>query len=304
MMGTSFGFLLLAASVVSAGYGPQSSFLSSTVPNLSACSSAQSFYSCENTTVIENTCCSPTPGGLVLFTQFWSTWTGLEDAGQYLPKGSWTIHGAWPDNCNGSFEQYCDFSRQYDPRPSPQALPNGTTVPIYTGPSIDTFVAEFGRYDLLEYMNKYWINQGAPNADLWAHEFSKHGTCTSTFDVACYTDYQEHEEVVNYFETVVRGFQRHPTYDLLAAYGITPSNETTYPLAKIQDALKAQIGALPYLGCSQNGTSLSEAWYFGHVFGTEQYGHFKPLDATLKSNCKSDVHYYQRSTDSEREVRL
>jgi len=64
------------------------------------------------------------------------------------------------------------------------------------------------------------------------------------------------------------GFQKYPTYDLLAAYGITPSNKTTYPLSKIQDALKAQTGAVPYLGCSVKGTSLSEVWYFGHVYGT------------------------------------
>jgi ribonuclease T2 len=83
-----FGLLLSAASVVSAGYSSQSS-LPATIPNLSACSSAQSFYSCENTTSITNTCCSPTPGGLVLMTQFWSTWTGRESNGQVLPKGSW-----------------------------------------------------------------------------------------------------------------------------------------------------------------------------------------------------------------------
>ena len=35
-------------------------------------------------------------------------------------------------------------------------------------------------------------------------QFSKHATCTSTFDTACYADYQEHEDVVNFFETAVR----------------------------------------------------------------------------------------------------
>ncbi len=49
-----------------------------------------------------------------------------------------------------SYEQYCDLSRQYDPSP-PARLPNGTPIPKYTGPGIDTFVAEFGRLDLLEY---------------------------------------------------------------------------------------------------------------------------------------------------------
>ena len=69
--------------------------------NVTSCVNVPTFYSCENTTVIENTCCSPTPGGLVLQTQFWDTYTGYERKGQLLPKGSWTIHGLWPDNCDG-----------------------------------------------------------------------------------------------------------------------------------------------------------------------------------------------------------
>lgn len=52
--------------------------------------------SCHNTTVV-NTCCSEYPGGLVLQTQFWGTGLG---AG---PKDSWTIHGLWPDFCDGIY---------------------------------------------------------------------------------------------------------------------------------------------------------------------------------------------------------
>jgi hypothetical protein len=58
------------------------------------------FFSCENKTAIQNTCYSPTPGSLVLQTQFWETYTGLEYDGQLLHKNSWTIHGLWPDNCD------------------------------------------------------------------------------------------------------------------------------------------------------------------------------------------------------------
>lgn len=72
-----------------------------TYPSLASCVHQPSFFSCENITAIENTCCSPAPGGLVLATQFWSTYTGLERKGQKLPKGSWTLHGLWPDNCDG-----------------------------------------------------------------------------------------------------------------------------------------------------------------------------------------------------------
>jgi len=306
-MAAILGFFVLAASLATASkWEPHHWHIPATYPNLTSCANTVSTYSCENTTAIENSCCSPTPGGLVLFTQFWSTYTGLESEGQLLPKASWTIHGAWPDNCDGSFEQYCDFSRQYDPSPSPSKLPNGTVIPPWTGPSVDSFIKAYGRYDLLDYLGKYWINQGSPNRNLWAHEFSKHATCTSTFDVGCYPDYKEHEEVINFFDTVVKGFRMFPTYDMLAAYSIVPSNKTTYTLSQLQSALKAQTGAVPYLGCINNGTSLDEVWYFGHVWGTEQYGHFKTIESTTPSSCSNAtgaIHYYERSYGSEHEVR-
>lgn len=58
---------------------------------------------------VTDSCCSETYGGLVLSTQFWDTYTGLESKGQVLPKDSWTMHGTWPDFCNGSYTQYCDL---------------------------------------------------------------------------------------------------------------------------------------------------------------------------------------------------
>ncbi|KAJ8453728.1 hypothetical protein ONZ51_g13436 [Trametes cubensis] len=206
-----------------------------------------------------------------------------------------------------SYDQYCDLSRQYDRDPSPSVLPDGTRVPPYKGPGVDTFVAEFGRLDLLDYMNKYWISQGSPNADFWGHEFAKHATCTSTFDVACYgPDYKKNQDVVDFFEAVIRAYKMYPTWELLAASGIFPSNRTTYSLSQLQNALKAQTGAVPYLGCGSNGTVLQEVWYFHHVLGSEQFGHFKTLDSTTASTCSrtAGIHYYERTPTSEREVRL
>ncbi|EIN13999.1 ribonuclease T2 [Punctularia strigosozonata HHB-11173 SS5] len=278
-----------------------------TYPNLTQCLgvNAVTEFSCENTTTIKNTCCTPTPGGLVLQTQFWSTYTGLEKKGQLLPKDSWTIHGLWPDNCDGSYEQYCDLSRQYDPDPSPAVLPDGTVVPAWNGTSIDHWIKDFGRLDLLDYMEKYWINQGASNTDFWQHEFSKHATCTSTFDVACYGEnYKKHQDVVNFFDAVIRAFKQYPTFDMLGAAGILPSNKTTYSLSQIQNALAAQTGAIPYIGC-KNSTVLSEIWYFSHVLGSEQYGRFKSINSTTTSSCSTTapIWYYERTKTSEHEVR-
>ncbi|KAF9527714.1 ribonuclease T2 [Crepidotus variabilis] len=311
MLSARFSFLLSFAAVSVFGASNltetcQEPVVLSSFPDLTSCLTQPGLYSCENTTAIQNTCCSPTPGGLVLQTQFWSTYTGLETKGQLLPKGSWTIHGLWPDNCDGSFEQYCDPNRQFDPAPSPAKFPNGTVISAYKGPGVDTIVEKFGRGDLLDYMNDYWINQNAPNQDLWAHEFSKHATCTSTFDIACYgAKYQKNQDLINYFDAAIRAFHQYPTYDLLAAAGIVPSNKTTYKLEQFQNAIKAQTGAVPYFGCTQNGTILSEVWYFNHVYGTEQYGTYKTLDSTSKSSCNATgpIQYPERSAKSEHEVR-
>ena len=144
-----------------------------------------------------DSCCAETFGGLILATQYWDTYTGFEAEGQLLPPARWTIHGLWPDFCNGSFTQYCDLNRQYDPSPSPNTtngLKSGTFVPPYNGPDVSTFISAFGKYDLLAYMNKYWVSQGGSSVGFWAHEFSKHATCYSTFDVPCYgPEYVQHE---------------------------------------------------------------------------------------------------------------
>ncbi|KAF2140954.1 uncharacterized protein K452DRAFT_288348 [Aplosporella prunicola CBS 121167] len=270
-----------------------------------------------------DSCCVETYGGLLLTTQLWNTYTGLEDEGQLLPKDSWGLHGLWPDFCNGSYTQYCDLSRQYDPEPSPNTTnskPDGNPVPPYTGPTIDTFIKAFGKHDLLAWMTKYWIAQNQPNTAFWAHEFSKHATCYSTFDVPCYgPQYVAHEEVVDFLETAIRWYQKAPTWAWLVDAAITPSNHTTYSLADVQTALTARWGAVPYLACSGprfnetalgNGTldagftALSEVWYYSHVRGRPQDGDAVPVNATgSNTNCAKApgaIHYYERTPGSVR----
>lgn len=43
-----------------------------------------------------------------------------------------------------------------------------------------------GKADLLAYMKKHWVGLDQPSWILWAHEFSKHATCFSTFQTECY----------------------------------------------------------------------------------------------------------------------
>ncbi|KAF1959282.1 ribonuclease T2, partial [Byssothecium circinans] len=253
-----------------------------------------------------DSCCVETFGGLLLTTQFWSTYTGGESTGQLLPQNTWTLHGLWPDFCNGSYTQYCDLTRQYDPIPSPNTTtgtPNGTVVPPYTGPDIGTFLEPFGKADLREWMDTYWIAQNQDNAGFWAHEFSKHATCFSTFNTACYgPQYRSHEEVVDFFETAIRYYLRFPTFEWLASAGIAPSNSTTYSYAELRDVLFEKSGGVPFIGCAgprfnstemgrnstDNGfTVLSEVWYYEHVYGRPQDGWTVPQNASASyvTNC-------------------
>jgi ribonuclease T2 len=237
----------------------------------------------QNPSVVDS-CCVETFGGLLLTTQFWDTYTGREAEGQYLPQNHWTIHGLWPDFCNGSFTQYCDLNRQYDPIPSPNTTtgkPGGTPVPPYNGSNIGTFLEPFGKFDLLAYMNTYWIAQNQDNPGFWGHEFSKHATCFSTFNVPCYgPEYRKHEDVVDFFETVVKYQKRVPTFKWLEKAGIKPSNSTQYTYSDIRDTLAKKHGAVPYIGCSgpryntteagMNGTDsgftrVTEVWYYEYV---------------------------------------
>lgn len=77
------------------------------------------------------TCCTETDG-LILQTQFWdySPATGPDD--------SWTIHGLWPDECNGGYKENCDPSRDYT--------------------DIKGLLSDAGATKTLSYMEKYWKN--------------------------------------------------------------------------------------------------------------------------------------------------
>ncbi|KJZ79938.1 hypothetical protein HIM_00652 [Hirsutella minnesotensis 3608] len=238
---------------------------------------------------VDDTCCVETYGGLLVATQFWSLYTGREHEGQVYPKNSWTIHGLWPDFCNGSYTQYCDLSRQYDPRPD--NTPRGTPVPPYKGEPIDRWFAASGKRDLLAYMNRHWIAQRDRNWVLWAHEFSKHATCFSTFQTECYgPKAAEHADLFDFFETVVRFQRALPTFRWLAEASIRPSNRTAYTLADVQRALTRGFG----LGVAR-------------VYGRPQEALAKKLAADAAggrlSTCaaaKGAIWYHQRASHSER----
>ncbi|PGH16964.1 hypothetical protein AJ79_01348 [Helicocarpus griseus UAMH5409] len=217
---------------------------------------ADSPLSCQGSS--EDTCCFNTPGGLLLLTQFWDTdpVTG--------PADSWTIHGLWPDNCDGTYESNCDPSREYS--------------------NISAIIEGHGKTELLNDLNTFWKDYEGDDESFWEHEWNKHGTCISTMEVDCYPEYTPQEEVVDYFQKTVDLFKQVNTYQVLADAGIVPDESKEYDLSQIQEAISAQHGQEVIVNCKSG--ELNELWYFWHVKGSAQTGEYvSTTPAGASSSC-------------------
>lgn len=216
---------------------------------------------CSNPNSNIDTCCFETPGGVLLQTQFWdySPSVGAED--------EWTLHGLWPDNCDGSYEQFCDSSLNID----------GTVELILVG--------QFQDHALYEFMTKSWKDYKGDDENLWVHEFNKHGTCILTLKPKCYTKPTHNQNIYDYFKITVELFKKYPTYQFLTAEGIEPSTTKTYTKQQIQDALDKHFGGKSvYFKCDSNN-ALNEVWYFHHLKGSILGEQFVPIDALSNLGC-------------------
>ncbi|KAH6611815.1 ribonuclease Trv [Boeremia exigua] len=232
-------------------------FAGSAIATAPVCS-ASAALSCSSSTV-SNTCCTEAQGQ-VLQVQFWdyNPATG--------PANSWTIHGLWPDNCDGTYKSSCDSSR------------------AYTG--IGCTLANKGHTDILNYMKTYWKDYQGEDESFWEHEWAKHGTCYSTLKPSCYTSYKAQDELVDFLNTTITLFKDLPTYTWLLNAGITPSSTKTYTNAAITAALKAKFGATPILTCTSG--ALNQIQYAFNVRGSVANGNFVPVNPTGTSgNCPS-----------------
>ncbi|KAJ5100023.1 Ribonuclease T2 [Penicillium argentinense] len=230
-------------------------FLTGVSADLKTCSRNNSL-SCHSSSQT-GTCCYNYPGGALLQTQFWDTDPSTG------PSDSWTIHGLWPDNCDGTYESNCDESRAYT--------------------NITDILEGQNRTDLLDYMKEYWVDIDGKSETFWAHEWGKHGTCVNTIKPNCYTNYSPQEEVGEFFQKTVDLFKGLDTYQALSAAGITPDESKTYTSNEIISALSDHHGAKVYIDCTSG--KLNQVWYFFNVRGNAINGQYQPTD-TLADNSK------------------
>jgi len=241
----------------------------SLIPNIASGCSTTGTLSCGNTSAVSNLCCFESPGGLLLQTQFWDTSPSTG------PTNSWTIHGLWPDNCDTTFTENCDPSRDY------------------TG--IAALLTAQGASSTLTFMQEFWKDINGDDETFWEHEWSTHGTCMSTLKPTCLPAGSPNgAEAVAFFETVTTLFQTLPTFTWLSNQGITPSTSTTYTLASLTAAIKAESGFTPTFDCT--GSTLNAAIYYFHLRGSVIDGAFQQINAPESGTCPTSGIKYPPKT--------
>ncbi|KAG8705927.1 ribonuclease T2-like [Ceratobasidium sp. 394] len=246
------GFSAIAAASPLVGLDAHSLF-----PRTSCSISGQA--SCQNTTAQSNLCCFEAPGGQLLQTQFWdfNPSTG--------PSDSWTIHGLWPDHCDGTFDSNCDPSRAYT--------------------DITSILTNGGASDILDYMKTYWVDINGNDESFWEHEWGKHGTCMSTLKPACISSSVKGQDAIYYFTRVVNLFKTLTTYEFLGAAGIYPSSTATYTLSQLTSAVKAKWGFTPAFDCTSG--SINAVSYYYNLKGSLIDGTLVPINAPKAGTCGS-----------------
>lgn len=251
------------------------------------------------TTPDVDTCCLNHPSGHFLLTQFWDTSPPLG------ANDTWTVHGLWPDYCTGGFDQFCDEQRSRSAEEISQIITRASR------PRRDGDDKDVGTHPgMMEFMRENWLSLDSRNANLWAHEWNKHGTCVSTLEPKCYTGGSNANDttladdpkrvsgdadVLDYFTHAILLFTTLPTYDFLAEHNICPSAHETYSLSQIQKAIRDSAhGFDATLKC--RGNQLDEIWYHFLAKGSlrldnkwkdgEQWDTWVPTDPDgPKSNC-------------------
>ncbi|GMM36257.1 ribonuclease T2 [Saccharomycopsis crataegensis] len=233
---------------------------------------AKTPLSCQRKSEPVDSCCYDDV--LFLSTQFWNYYPAIG------ANDTFTLHGLWPDNCDGSYEQFCDSSMNIN--------------------NVTEILEQFGEHELLEKMKEVWLNINHNDESLWLHEFNKHATCIDSIKTPCYgglgTNYQPHQNVVDFFKVTVNLWEKLPTFQWLAEAGIHPSVDVTYTKKQIEEALAEKFGATPFIKCNRfNG--IQEIWYFNTKKGSLLEQNFIPLPSLMDGKCPDEgIKFYPKGS--------
>jgi ribonuclease T2 len=171
----------------------------------------------------------------------------------------WVIHGLWPNFWDGSWPQFCCKPDKFDVKKvkaiEPQLLAN-------------------------------WPNLlPKKSADsLWAHEWEKHGTCS--------TQSKKLVGEMNYFNSTLTLYNGYPVQKWLADAGINPNNGTVITESNFLSVIRKHIPNSIEIHCeSVKGTS---KMYIDSVSICLDKTSLTPIDCpSSKDTCKSGLIYPQ-----------
>lgn len=190
---------------------------------------------------------------ILLATQWPETFCESQRCVQHQDK--WSIHGAWPENNDGSWPQDCCTEKPFN-----AAL-------------LKPIEAE---------LIAHWktLKSGSTNDVFWSHEYSKHGTCS--------VDSPLLKDELAYFNNTLTAFKKLKIDEWLAAAGIVPSASKTYPVEAFHQAIKKGSGVTAAVDCvvhRKKGVPVISQINFCLKKETLQ-----PFDCPLRDhNCKPHV---------------
>ncbi|CAO3588331.1 unnamed protein product [Absidia cylindrospora] len=139
-------------------------------------------------------------------------------------------------------------------------------------------------------MKTYWPSIRGPleGIKFWTHVWNKQGTCVSTLDPKCFSNFKDYQDVYGYFGTALQLFHEYDLYAMLNTSSITPG--ATYRVDQLESAIASVVGVKPKISCSGSNT-LTEISLAFHVVNGTQY---VPTNHTQRSICRGGNVYYPR----------
>ncbi|CAL5427051.1 unnamed protein product [Camellia sinensis] len=186
-----------------------------------------------------------------------------------------TIHGLWSNYNDGTWPACCtgsNFDIKELGADVVHRLGESLANPSYLGSDIST---------LLDALEKYWPSLSCGSSStchggkglFWAHEWEKHGTCSSPVI----------RDEYNYFLTTLNVYFKYNVTlinNVLNEAGYVPSNSEKYPLGGIISAIENAFHATPLVVCSDGAVEELRLCF---------YKDFKPRDCVIGFTSQDDI---------------
>ncbi|XP_066303224.1 ribonuclease Oy-like isoform X1 [Branchiostoma lanceolatum] len=150
----------------------------------------------------------------MVYTQQWPETFRLQTGPEVqIPENvtGWTIHGLWPSQIKKEAPNFCNSSWTF----------NESLI-----------------HDLGPQLSLYWPNMLKTN-NLWAHEWTKHGTCGAPLAAI----HGEH----NYFATGLRLNAKYNITEMLATNNIMPSANKAYAYKDVEGAIRKNVNNMSFV---------------------------------------------------------